>query len=175
MEVSLEVIKYFRLVRIETFEDLETIKEIILNDLSDEEFLVAFYLGLNTGWGVNLDKRGELTYCEKPKRYLSSWVAWYLGYSKERVRQLIANIECKVYNAFYKTNFTYTDFLKYIAERKKIEREVLKEKLPQRYEELKSQGEKFIIKKLAEEFHISKNTVYSILNSLTLDKKLVKI
>ena len=106
---------------------------------------------------------------------MSSWVAWYLGYSKERVRQLIANIECKVYNAFYKTNFTYTDFLKYIAERKKIEREVLKEKLPQRYEELKSQGEKFIIKKLAEEFHISKNTVYSILNSLTLDKKLVKI
>lgn len=175
MQVGFEIIRYFRLVKVRTLEDLETVRKIILNDLSDDEFLVVFYLGLDSSWGINLNKKGELSYCERPKKYLSSWVAWYLGYSKERIRQIIANIECKVYNAFYDTNFSYNEFLSYIAERRRIEDEILKEKIITRYHELRSQKEKGIKTKLLNEFNVSKDKLNRVLSALTPTLKTLKI
>ena len=175
MQVSFEILKYFRLVKVRTLEDLETIKKILLNDLTDTEFLVVFYLGLVSDWGVNLDRKKKLRYCEKPKEHLAVWVAWYLGYTKEYVRKIIGSIERKVYNAFYGTNFTRDEFLMYLAERKRIDDEILKEKVLERYHELLLEGERNIPSRIGREFGISKTKYYSIVNQVTKDSQPLKI
>lgn len=175
MIVSFEILRYFRLVKVKTLEDLESIKKIFLEELSDEEFLVVFYLGLDSRYGVNINEKGELVYCERPRKYISSWLAWYLGLSKERMRQIIAEIECKVYNAFYHTDFSKEDFIRFLAEQRRREDEELKKRIIDRVAEMISNGERISKRGIAQEFGISIKKLKGMVGSLTGNKKASKI